>query len=91
MKTYYINKGDKMDINKIKEKVFEIIKNNVQVDKELSPNDKIEDLGIDSLTFVKIIVAIESEFGFQFLDEELDKDVFVDINSFIKYVHNKKL
>lgn len=79
-----------MDIIKIKEKVFEIIENNVQIYKELSPNDKIEDLGIDSLTFVKIIVAIENEFGFQFLDEELDKDAFTDINSFILNVFNKK-
>ena len=44
----------------IEERVFKIIKDNIEVeiDHELTPDDSIDDLKINSISFIKIIVGI---------------------------------
>lgn len=45
--------------------------------------------GIDSITFIRIVVALESEFGFEFDDEMLLITQFPTIKSMIEYVASK--
>ncbi|NMA31936.1 MAG: acyl carrier protein [Candidatus Methanofastidiosa archaeon] len=45
--------------------------------------------GVDSITFVKIVVALEGEFDFEFDDEMLLITVFPTIKSMIEYVESK--
>ena len=81
----------------IKEKIKDIIvKNccecglNISVD-ELSSEKNLKDFGINSLIFIRIMVDIESEFGFEFSDEDLnvDSEKLSMVESFIEYIISK--
>jgi acyl carrier protein len=48
--------------------------------------DLIDDLGIDSITFISLIIAIESEFGIHIPDEELVLDNFRNVESVVRIV-----
>ena len=45
--------------------------------------------GVDSITFIKIVVALEGEFDFEFDDEMLLITAFPTIKSMIDYVESK--
>lgn len=57
--------------------VLERIKNIVlsnailELSEELGNDDNLLDIGLDSLQMIRIIVAIEREFDFEFSDEDL--------------------
>ncbi|MDR1117387.1 MAG: acyl carrier protein [Oscillospiraceae bacterium] len=44
---------------------------------------------LDSITFIKIVVALEGEFGFEFDDEMLLITKFPTVKSMIEYVESK--
>jgi len=44
---------------------------------------------IDSITFIKIVIALEKTFNFEFDDEMLLLTAFPTIKSMIKYVESK--
>lgn len=46
----------------------------------------IGELGINSLMFIKIIVAIEEEFDIEFDDDELDSSNLNTFHDFVDYV-----
>lgn len=76
--------------NNITKKIFEVIianlkskTDNISVDTELSS------IGIDSLTFIKLVVALECEFDFEFDDEKLVIKEFQTIKSLINYTEKK--
>ena len=48
------------------------------------------DIGLDSLRFIQLIVALEEEFKFEFEDEALLATNYPDVGSMIKYVESKK-
>ena len=54
-------------------------------------DSSLAELGINSITFIEIIVAIEAEFEFEFDDEKLLFDAFPTILSFAEYVESKIL
>lgn len=68
-----------------------IIENiDMQVNTEsIDSNSILLDLGIDSITFIKIVVAIEVKFGFEFRDEDLDANKFLKFQSIVSYVENR--
>jgi len=47
------------------------------------------DAGVDSITFIKIVVALESEFDFEFDDEMLLITKFPTIRTMVEYVESK--
>lgn len=49
-----------------------IVKQSVVSEQEISKNDLLVVLGIDSLKMVELIVALEDELGITFDDSELD-------------------
>jgi len=51
----------------------------------------LKNIGINSITFIKIIVTIETEFGIEFGDEDLDYNEFPNIQSLVNYVEAKIL
>ena len=73
-----------MIFNTIKSNLDEGVSSRVNVDAELSS------VGIDSVTFIEIAVALEEEFGFEFEDEKLGVAAFPTIRSIIDYVVMKK-
>lgn len=79
-----------IELNETQAKIFQVIESNL--------NPKIGNVtletdfslaGVDSITFIKIVVALESEFNFEFDDEMLLITAFPTIISMIKYVEMK--
>lgn len=78
--------------------VFERLKNIVAkntentVDvKKITLETNLKDMGINSISFIKIIVDIELEYGFEFNDDELnyESEKFVTFGSFVNYILEK--
>jgi len=78
--------------NLIETKVREIIKENAELIvpiEEIGLDDDITNIGINSISFIKVVVAAETEFEFEFEDDDLDFSGFKDIRSIIAYIENK--
>lgn len=57
----------------MRKKIIEIIRNCcVLEEKNVGAETRLEDISLDSLSFVDAIVKIEQEFGFEFDDEDLN-------------------
>lgn len=50
----------------------------------------LESLGINSMTFIKMIVTIESTFGIEFEDNELDYTKYPNLSSLAEYVRKRQ-
>ncbi|NBI27601.1 acyl carrier protein [Chengkuizengella marina] len=75
----------------IKEKVLNMLKENLEVSEEvdidqLGFDDDLSVLGVNSMTFIKLVIAAEMEFGMTWDDEELDFSNFSTINNIINYI-----
>lgn len=44
------------------------------------------DLGMDSLAFTRLVIAIEEEFKVRFDDDYLELEAFTDVNSVYEYI-----
>ena len=55
----------------------------------LHENDDLNKLNMNSISFIKMVVAIESEFNFEFEDEALDYNRFTSLNSLCNYVEEQ--
>jgi len=78
--------------NQIFEKVKTILNNQLsdRLDgKEISINDQLMDLDINSLAFIKIVVALEDEFDVEFQDEDLDISKFETVEDIVKYIESE--
>lgn len=77
-----------MDKETIKNKVVEIVIENVNPSLkniEIDDNANLIDYGMSSLSFIRMIVALEDEFNIEF-DEMSDSSQFRTINKILKYV-----
>jgi len=73
----------------LKEKVINLLKENVDDPDELDrlgPDDDLSVLGINSMTFIKLVIATEMEFGVAWKDEDLDFRNFRSINAIMEYI-----
>lgn len=86
------SKGNE-DLSELYQKAFSIIKNNLdeRIFSNITIDTKLSDVGIDSITFVKIVVSLEAEFNIEFDYEMLLFTEFSKIRSVIKYVESKVL
>lgn len=76
----------------VEQKIKQILVQNIRNNKVLSDNwlsMKISDIGIDSILYIKIIVAVEEEFGFEFEDNDLDYNKIQYIKDLVLYVEQK--
>jgi acyl carrier protein len=64
-----------MDVRAMKEKIVEIIANQLGIDRgDVTPEASVvDDLGADSLDVVELIMALEEEFNLEIPDEEAEK------------------
>jgi len=75
--------------NSIELKIREIVSKNIELSlpiDQISNTDDLTTLGMNSISVIKVIVAIESEYGFEFADEDLNVDNFRAINNLVSYV-----
>jgi len=76
----------------IKEKIIDIISlysDLENVKQYLHENDDLTKLGVNSISFIKMVVALENEFNFEFEDEALDYNKFKSLNMLHNYVENQ--
>ena len=81
-----------MNMNNIETKIRAIIGENAEMQKDFShiaSDIDLKNIGINSITFIKIVVSIETEFGIEFEDEDLDYNKFPNIKSLVNYVEDK--
>ncbi len=57
---------------------------------DISPNSQLEGLGINSLTFVKMLVKLEIEFDIEFEDSELMYDSSKTVQDIINVIRLKQ-
>jgi len=73
----------------IRSKIIEIIafhSDMENVNQYLMQNDDLTKLGMTSITFIKMIVDMEEEFGFEFEDEALDYNKFTSLDLLCSYM-----
>ena len=73
----------------LEERILKIIKNNLGTNQDLKSDHNIDDLKMDSISFIKIVVNLEGEFDFEFDDEMLLITKFPTIKTMIEYVEEK--
>ncbi len=56
---------------------------------EVNNNDDLFALGMDSISSIKIVVALEEEFDFEFEDEKLSFETLHTINNILKYLNQR--
>lgn len=77
--------------NKVLNGVIELISQETKIipPNKLNGETTIEELNMDSISFIKLIVELEEKFEFQFDDEKLIYTAFKDIESIADYVSSK--
>lgn len=78
-------------LNDIQKKALEVITSNLDAKaaREVTFETGLVDIGIDSITFIKMVVALEEEFDFEFDDEKLFITAFSTIRTMIEYIEAK--
>ncbi len=78
-------------ISGIQKKILEVIASNIDeiFSGELSLDMDFANIGLDSLTFIKLVINLESEFDFEFDDEMLLITVFPKLETMVEYVESK--
>lgn len=85
-----LNKSDLAELSDIQKRAFDIIASNLDSKiSDLTTETEFTGAGIDSITFIKIVVALEGEFDFEFDDEMLLITKFPTIKKMIDYVELK--
>lgn len=86
-----IQQSYKNELSDIQNQAFEVILSilNEKEMHNMSINTDFPLIGIDSITFIKIVVALECEFEFEFDDEMLLNTKFPTVKSMIEYVESK--
>ena len=58
-------------------------------EKKIKEEDQLIDLGINSIDYIKIVLVLESEFGFEFHDEALDMNNISNVRLLYQYICKK--
>lgn len=73
----------------ITESVIKIIRNIIKNDSiEITENSRIDKLGIDSISYVRIVVGCEDWFEVEFEESKLGVTVFETINEITEYIRS---
>ena len=83
--------NNKQELSKIQERAIDVILSNVseKITGSISLETEFNSVGLDSITFIKTVVALETEFDFEFDDEKLLITEFPTVRSMIEYVESK--
>ncbi|MFB9328389.1 acyl carrier protein [Paenibacillus aurantiacus] len=73
----------------LRERIVTMLRENVDDPSmldDLDPDAELTALGVNSLTFIKLVIAAEMEFGLTWNDDDLDFRHFSSVNSILNYV-----
>ncbi|MGX5556805.1 phosphopantetheine-binding protein [Bacillus cereus] len=59
-----------------------------QID-QLQLKDSLASIGLSSVSFIKLVIAIETQFDFEFEDEDLNYKVFQTLQDVVNYVEKR--
>ena len=78
------------ELNAVPQKAFGVIKSTLAPKNEdVTLETSFVEAGVDSITFVNLVVALESEFNFEWDDEMLLITAFSTIRSMVEYVESR--
>lgn len=83
--------SDSNALTDIQKKVFKVIISNIsdKVSYNVSLDMELNSASIDSITFISTVIALESEFDFEFEDEMLLITKFPTVRAMVEYVESK--
>lgn len=84
-------KGD-LTMTEIEMKIREIMAQNLELTvpiESVDSDELITNIGINSISFIKLVVFIESEFGIEFEDQYLDYKMISTLSKMAKYVEDR--
>ncbi|MWC28628.1 acyl carrier protein [Paenibacillus sp. MMS18-CY102] len=53
---------------------------------DIGPDEDLSAFGINSMTFIRLVLALEMEFGVSWGDDDLQYENFLTLNNIIRYV-----
>ena len=71
------------------ERIIQIFKENAELPEniqEMNESSELAGLGITSIDFIKVIIAIEAEYGFEIDDDDLSLSNFQTIGDLVDYI-----
>lgn len=71
----------------MKEAIYYVIKRNINVSVDINDDTELTEMGIDSVEFITMIIALEEEFNIRFEDMQLVYDNYRTIGQFVSMVH----
>lgn len=80
------------ELNDTQKKAFDVIVSTLNSKfGNVTLETALEEVGVDSITFIKIVVALENAFAFDFDAKMLLIKAFPTIQSMIEYVESKEV
>jgi len=76
-----------IELKKVERKVIETFSMILGEEANISQDGKIKDLDIVSMDFIKIVVALETAFDFEFDDDKLNVRGFTILQDLINYIY----
>ncbi len=73
------------------ERIMAIVSSIINLDESINPSSNLNEYGINSMKQMEIIVNIEMEFDFEFLDEDLLMTNFETIDKIVLLLEQKYL
>ena len=74
---------------RIENKIIKIIEDNIEFSYDVKRSSRlVNDLGIDSLSTLYIVSAIEKEFNIKICDHEINSNNFGTIEDLINFINN---
>ena len=65
------------------------IKEQLQLEQSVAPEDELAQYGMDSFASMSLVVAFETEFGIVFEDEELLFEHFATVQDMVERIYGK--
>jgi amino acid adenylation domain-containing protein len=86
-----ISESPASNLSDIQKRALEVFVSNVdeKISGKITIASDFSSIGLDSITFIKVVVALEGEFDFEFDDEMLLITAFPTVGSMIEYVESK--
>ena len=73
----------------IEKQIANIFLKNCALDENITENSKLEDLSMDSLSFVRAIVEVEQKFNIEFDIDQAEISYWEKIGDILKFVESK--
>lgn len=80
-----------MDTDSIKKRIRNLINAKFEINEEISDTDYLVNfgLGVDSVSSLEFVVALEKEYGIEIDESEITPDILKNINSISDYLSKK--